>query len=363
MQVALTKLRTAPAYTAVNINGRMHWALFDNHASGNIMSLQMAMKMDLDIEGGGVPFRMIDNSIELSLGHVWVDCSLASAGVTKRCKFHVFATSIRPLIFGGPFLYETGILMAPSTRQTKNAAFDVSLLSIFSRAEDVHQYSLYLVNVEFVNLGKCATCLAVADIGADAELMSLSFACENGFLDQNLQGEQPMIRIGNGKHVRSRGSIDATISLVSGQKQVHSLRRCRFVVVENLPYATILSRDFVNCQNLLKLPDLLVYHHISTVKQHTCFGACNCGEWVLRNIAGKRLENRNPHQKSFKNAKKKVEKVETLSKMSKTSARDDKKQAFLKEARSGYYKAEGYLEDACNYGKPIHTCHETSEGC
>jgi hypothetical protein len=355
-QVALKRLGIAQANGQVNINGRMHRALLDNHATGNIMTLEMAIKMDLAIEGDGIPFRMIDNSMELSLGHVWVDCSLASADNMKRRKFHIFVTAVRPLIIGGPFLYETGTLMTPSTAKTENADVDASPQPILLRAEDVHQYSLYLVNVELANLGRSATCLAVADMGADTELMSFSFACKNGFPVQNQQGKQPMIRIGNGKHIRSQGSIQATISLISNQKQLHRPQRCRFIVVENLAYATILSRDFINSQNLLKFPNVPLYHHISAVKHHTCFCICQCPETFLRLFGGKSVENRMPHQNSFTEAEKQERRARALVEKLNNSHRDVERRKLSNQAKKGYVKGKRCLDDASDYGKLIYTC-------
>jgi hypothetical protein len=96
------------------------------------MSLEMASWIGLSIYGDGVNFRMIDGIIGRSLGYVWVDCSLITTTKTsKQYRFYIFATLIKLLIIGGPFLYDSGIFIAsPSVLiKTLDLSNEMDLLS------------------------------------------------------------------------------------------------------------------------------------------------------------------------------------------------------------------------------------------
>jgi len=165
-----------------------------------------------------------------------------------------------------------------------------------------------------------------------------------------------MIRMGNGKHFRSRGSVQATISLISNREQLHNPQRCRFTIIENLPYGIILSRDFINSQNVFNLPELPLYHHVSIINQHVCFCAFNFPEILLPYVRGL-FHGRNPHQNFFKTAVKEAKKAHDLIKKSKiehSHGNIREKEKLLKEARNESIKMRMNLKDATNYGKP--TC-------
>ncbi|PMD62030.1 uncharacterized protein K444DRAFT_361008 [Hyaloscypha bicolor E] len=254
------------------VNDQRHWAFVDNHSSGNIMSLEMASWIGLSIHGDGVNFRMIDGTVERSLGHVWVDCSLITTTKTsKQHRFHIFATPIKPLIIGGPFLYDSGILIASPSASIK--ALDLSNeMDLLSHTTDcvTHQYPMYLIWVEAEALQISAEAIAVADTGANADLMSLAFAREKGFPVQPVRELEGVIMTANGKIIRSKGIIIATVCFSNHHAHPFAPLRCRFVVIENLPFDVVLGRSFVNQQNLLRKSKSQLYHHMAFEQQHTC---------------------------------------------------------------------------------------------
>lgn len=251
------------AHFPILINGKGHWAFLDNHASNNIMSLNLALKLGLAVREDSVAFKMIDGSYERSLGYTWVDCTLpADASTSVRLKFNVFATAVRPLIMGGPFLHETQLLTAAKNLQLKGSSLAHGT---------PHQYSLYLIKIETKDFLRSATGIAISDSGADSVLISLSFAQKNALPILPRQDRNFIVRAANGKPVKVKGTIDASIGPVNPKGNLNSTRQYRFLVVKGLPFDIVLGAKLVKAQTLSDLCIPPFSHRLAESDHNTCY--------------------------------------------------------------------------------------------
>jgi len=334
------------------------------------MSLELARRIGLSIQGDRIKFKMVDGTAERSLGYVLVDCSLVTAKTSKQQKFHIFATPNKPLIMGGPFLYDSGILMkSPSpSREALDLNMGIQLLPPTPNCAS-HHYLLYLIRVEAECFHISAEAIAIADLGSDIELMSLTFAQAQKFPIQRERKIEAAIQTANGKVVRSKGVIEATICLANNYTHRH-----RFVVIENLPFEVILGRSFVTQQKLLKKPIYQFHHHMAFDKQHSCYDVMTLSK-TLEKMAGQmktepgekyvkqalkclkeyeaehaKYERHKSEYETFQGESEKQKIVDTK----KAKKLEEKKKKLYKEAQQKYrlalQKAEDYYDQACDEG-------------
>jgi hypothetical protein len=228
------------------------------------MSLNLALKLGLAVREDSVAFKMIDGSHERSLGHIWVDCSLpVDASTTVRRKFNVFATPVRPLLMGGPFLHDTQLLTGAKNVQLKGSSLAL---------ETPHQYPLYLIKIEMKDFVRSAIGIAISDSGADSLLISMSFAQKNALPIRPQQGKHFIIRAVNRKPVKVEGTIDASIGPVNPNGDLSFPRCYRFLIIKGLPFDIILGIKLINTQKFFDLCIQPFCHQLAESNKNSCYG-------------------------------------------------------------------------------------------
>ena len=262
------------------------------------MSLNLALKLGLAVREDSVAFKMIDGSNERSFGHIWVDCSLpVDASTSVRLKFNIFATPVRPLIMGGPFLHDTELLTAAKNLRLKGSSLAHGT---------PHQYSLYLLKIEMKDSPKSAIGIAISDSGADSVLISMSFAQKNALPILPQQGKHFIVRAANGKPVKVEGTIDASIGPVNPKGNLSFTRYYRFLVIKGLPFDIVLGAKLINAQKLFDLCIQPFCHQLAEGNQNSCYveNLRPFELWIANHHSFKKMNKTLPGEKYVEKAEK-----------------------------------------------------------
>jgi len=215
------------------------------------MTLDFAKNHKLGIRDSKTTFTLANGSFSDSIGHVRIICGLYNDRTSLSHRdFHVFSTALHPLILGGPFLHETKVLKMPrvdSSRKflssdTKNTARLVGAMP------DKYLRSYFHIQINY----NCViiNTLAVPDIGACINSMSLAYAQSMGFAIESSHRHQYHIQLTDQSLTQAKGIVDLLVWPNDCSRSPQYFK-CRFVILDGLPFDISLGNIFINKYGVL----------------------------------------------------------------------------------------------------------------
>jgi hypothetical protein len=215
-------------------------ACADTGAEVNIMSDELARSLgytDYGEVSQRLTFELANGSTVESIGRVSAFCSF---GVDKDwktvmlCIFHIFSRAASPIIMGHAFLEATKTMTEHRDRLVRVPRPNFQALSICSvnRPRQLLRCELNRKPI-----------LATLDSGSDIDVISLSFAKEQGF---TVHPEEHIVELADGSLATLSGFVHLTLSVPKSTnitKVTHNHTETDFFVMEGLVHDVVVGED------------------------------------------------------------------------------------------------------------------------
>ena len=235
-------------------NGCPVIALPDTGVTGNVMTEEYARSLGVDIDRDPKKRYIFENAVGTpfqSIGHVILDLALPGDSIIWKCGFAVVKRCAASIVLGKDFLKKAEVFTTYSHHLRKMALGLTRTLG----GQLKKTWRLMLMESSRQQM-RCSvdgqSTLAVADSGADINLVSLAYAQMRGWDITRLPLDEGFVILANGDARKVFGYVDMDLKIQGKSKSE------RFYVLDGLESSVILGDDTIDEFKVFGLDDVFV---------------------------------------------------------------------------------------------------------